>query len=156
MVGYLLELDVRGELVASLDGSHCEVLLVFGGVSVGGCLRYGGGKKEEEGREGQIWKLKYCTGLIIYHAINSGNHLNGRSTAALSYLPEQFQMQVRSVCHLPLSLAVEGLEPQLMLKSVDVAPIASATSVRYWNTPCTSKMLRQDLLPNRGISLDQI
>jgi hypothetical protein len=65
-------------------------------------------------------------------------------------------MQVRSVCHLPLSLAVEGLEPQLMLKSVDVAPIASATSVRYWNTPCTSKMLRQDLLPNRGISLDQI
>jgi hypothetical protein len=46
----LLELDVRGELVASLDGSHCEVLLVFGGVSVGGCLRYGGGKRKRDGR----------------------------------------------------------------------------------------------------------
>lgn len=30
--GCLLELDVRGELVASLDGSHCDDLVLCGGV----------------------------------------------------------------------------------------------------------------------------
>ena len=55
-------------------------------------------------------------------------------------------MQVRSVCHLPLSLAVEGLEPQFVLKSVDKSFIVSATSVRCRDTRCTSKMLEQDIV----------
>jgi hypothetical protein len=52
----LLELDVRGELVASLDGSHCEFFLVLVGWIECCCCCCGiGGDEKKEGsrREGR-------------------------------------------------------------------------------------------------------